>query len=134
VDAEIMAAVAAEQPAVEALVAELVEQPTVLGAEAGGQDVMRRAFAGLGLEPFDVPLDPAALEGHPGAAPFSWDVAGKVNVVADWPPAEPAGGRSLILNGHIDVVSPAPESLWSGEPFAAPRDREWLYGRGAGDM
>jgi acetylornithine deacetylase len=134
VDAEIMAAVAAEQPAIEALLAELVEAPTLLGAEAGGQAVMRRAFADLGLEPFDVPMDSAALDGHAGAAPFSWDVDGKVNVVADWPPAAPADGRSLILNGHIDVVSPEPASLWNGDPFAPRRDGEWLYGRGAGDM
>ena len=39
------------------------------------------------------------------------------------PPA-PADGRSLILNGHIDVVSPEPASLWSARPVrAAPRRR-----------
>jgi acetylornithine deacetylase len=143
VDADIMAAVAAEQPAMVGLLAELVEAPTVLGQEAQGQVIMRRAFADAGLEPFDVPLDPAALDGHPGAAPFSWNVAGKANVLANWgpthPPAHPpagpsADGRSLILNGHIDVVSAEPASRWSGEPFSARRDGEWLYGRGAGDM
>ena len=41
-----------------------------------------------------------------------------------------ATGRSLILNGHIDVVSPEPAVLWSGEPFAARRDGEWISGRG----
>ena len=34
---------------------------TLLGDEAAGQEVMRRAFSGLGLDPVDVPLDPAAL-------------------------------------------------------------------------
>jgi acetylornithine deacetylase len=134
VDAEILAAVAAEEPAMIELTAELVEAPTLLGDEAAGQEIMRRAFAGLGLEPVDVPLDREALAGHPGAAPFSWDVAGKANVVATWEPAAPADGRSLILNGHVDVVSPEPSSLWSGAPFSARRDGDWLYGRGAGDM
>jgi acetylornithine deacetylase len=59
-------------------------------------------------------------------------VSGKANVVATW--GAPAGGRSRILNGPVDVVSPAPESLWSRAPFGAERDGEWLYGRGAGDM
>ncbi len=95
---------------------------------------MRAAFSELGLEPLDVPLDRAVLADHPGAAPFSWDVAGKSNVVATWEPAAPADGRSLILNGHIDVVSPEPVSLWSSAPFTARRDGDWLYGRGAGDM
>ena len=133
-DGEILAAVAAEQPAMVDLLAELVQAPTLLGDEASGQAIMRRAFADLGLEPFDVPLDPAALEDHVGGAPFGWDLAGKANVLATWEPSGPAGGRSLILNGHIDVVSAEPASLWSGPPFAARREGEWLYGRGAGDM
>jgi acetylornithine deacetylase len=133
-DDEILAAVAAEQPAMVELLAELVAAPTLLGEEAPGQAVMRRAFAALGLEPFDVPLDPAALERHPAGAPFGWDVAGKANVLADWHPRQPADGRSLILNGHIDVVSPEPSALWSSAPFAPRIDGEWMYGRGAGDM
>jgi acetylornithine deacetylase len=133
-DADILAAVAAEAPVIFQLLAELVEVPTLLGNEMPGQDVMRRAFAELGLAPFDVPLDPTALAAHPGASPFSWDVTGKANVVADWLPAGAADGRSLILNGHVDVVSPEPASLWSGAPFAAQSDADWMYGRGAGDM
>ena len=133
-DEEILAAVAAEAPAMTDLLAELVAAPTLLGDEAPGQAVMRRAFAGLGLEPFDVPLDPEALERHPAGAPFGWDVAGKANVLADWLPAGEADGRSLILNGHIDVVSPEPASLWSDDPYGARIDGEWMYGRGAGDM
>jgi acetylornithine deacetylase len=31
-------------------------------------------------------------------------------------------------------VSAAPEALWSVDPWAATRDGEWMYGRGAGDM
>src|SRR5829696_1657588 len=133
-DAEILAAVAAEEASMAELLEELVAAPTLLGDEAAGQAIMRRAFVGLGLEPFDVPLDRAALDGQPGAAPFSWDVAGKSNVLANWEPAAPAGGRSLVLNGHIDVVSPEPRSLWTGSPFAARREGDWIYGRGAGDM
>ena len=35
---------------------------------------------------------------------------------------------------HVDVVSAAPESLWTVEPWEPRRDGEWLTGRGAGDM
>jgi acetylornithine deacetylase len=134
VDREILAAVAAEERAMAGLLGELVRQPTVLGHEAGGQEVIRRAFASLGLEPFDLPLDRSVLERHPAGAPFSWELDGKANVVATWEAAEPGRGRSLILNGHVDVVSPEPVELWSGDPFAARVDGDWLYGRGAGDM
>jgi acetylornithine deacetylase len=133
-DEEILGAIAAERPWMEDLLVRLVEAPTLLGQEEAGQAVMREAFAELGLEPLDLPLDADVLREHPGASPFSWDVTGKANVVAAWPPVEPADGRSLVLNGHIDVVSPAPESMWASPPFVARRDGDWLYGRGAGDM
>lgn len=133
-DEEILAAVAAERPAMEELLVRLVEAPTLLGDEAPGQAIMRQAFEDIGLTARDLALDPEALRAHPGASPFSWDVTGKTNVVAAWQPAETADGRSLILNGHIDVVSPEPATMWSSDPFVATRDGDWLYGRGAGDM
>jgi acetylornithine deacetylase len=132
-DEAILAAVADGAGEMEALLGDLVRAPTVFGEEAPGQAVMRRAFAGLGLEPVDVPLDPEALRGSPAASPFSWDVSGKSSVIARVPPGG-TGGRSLILNGHVDVVSAAPESLWTVEPWEPGRDGEWLSGRGAGDM
>jgi acetylornithine deacetylase len=58
-------------------------------------------------------------------------------VVATWEPAPGADeppGRSLILNGHIDVVSPEPLARWGTRPFQASRDGDWMYGRGAADM
>ena len=39
-----------------------------------------------------------------------------------------------MLNGHIDVVSPEPATMWASPPFSARREGDWLYGRGAGDM
>lgn len=131
--AEIAEAVAAESAYMEELLVRLVEAPTTLGIEEPGQEVMRDAFRRLGLEPVDMPLDEEMLRSHPAASPFSWDVSGKRNVVADWHPAG-EGGRSLVLNGHIDVVAPAATSLWRTPPFSAVRDGDWLYGRGAGDM
>ncbi|MGI8572142.1 MAG: hypothetical protein ACR2L9_05880 [Solirubrobacteraceae bacterium] len=97
----ILSAITAEQPAIESLLEELVSAPTLLGHEQPGQAIMRAAFADLGLEPREVVLDAQALRAHPGAAPFSWELSGKANVVARWGPPEARGGRSLILNGHI---------------------------------
>jgi acetylornithine deacetylase len=143
-DAAILEAIAAEGAAMTALLERLVAAPTTLGHEEAGQVVMEAAFRELGLEPVDVPMDAAALRAHPGHSPFSWDVAGKRNVVATWgpvardpAPSDPAAGRaarSLILNGHIDVVSPAPLERWTRAPFEPVREGDWLYGRGCSDM
>ncbi len=43
-------------------------------------------------------------------------------------------GRSICLNGHIDVVSPEPIEQWSRDPWSGERDGDFIYGRGAGDM
>jgi acetylornithine deacetylase len=130
----ILSAITDEQAAIENLLEELVAAPTLLGQEQPGQAIMRAAFSDLGLEPRDVVLDSQALREHPGAAPFSWELSGKANVIARWGPPESRGGRSLILNGHIDVVSPEPVDMWASPPFVARREGVWLYGRGAGDM
>lgn len=45
------------------------------------------------------------------------------------------GGRSLIYNGHVDVVPPGRADNWSdGDPFSGRTDGERIYGRGATDM
>ena len=89
-DAAILDVVAAETGAVEELLVRLVEAPTLLGNEEPGQALMAEAFAELGLEPVDVPMDAEPLRAHPAAAPFSWDVSGKRNVVATWGEAREA--------------------------------------------
>src|ERR1700759_4019852 len=43
-------------------------------------------------------------------------------------------GRSLLFNGHIDVVSGEPKGEWTSDPFT-PEVRDGnLFGRGACDM
>ena len=44
------------------------------------------------------------------------------------------GGRSLILNGHIDTVTVEPEEAWTRNPFSGDIDTGLMYGRGTSDM
>ena len=44
------------------------------------------------------------------------------------------GGRSLLLNGHVDVVSPEPVERWTTDPFRGDCRDGQVYGRGASDM
>lgn len=43
-------------------------------------------------------------------------------------------GRTLILNGHLDVVPAGDNSRWEIAPFAGQIKSGYLYGRGASDM
>lgn len=44
------------------------------------------------------------------------------------------GGRSLILNGHVDVVPADDSAYWSHDPFTAFVDDTHVWGRGTADM
>jgi acetylornithine deacetylase len=44
------------------------------------------------------------------------------------------GGRSLILNGHIDTVTVEPINQWTRDPFGAEIVDGVMYGRGTSDM
>ena len=45
------------------------------------------------------------------------------------------GGRSLVFNGHIDVVPPGNPDAWTtGEPFSGAHREGRIWGRGSGDM
>jgi acetylornithine deacetylase/succinyl-diaminopimelate desuccinylase family protein len=44
------------------------------------------------------------------------------------------GGRTLVLNGHIDVVPSGAHAEWKHDPYAGIVEDGYLYGRGAADM
>ncbi len=44
------------------------------------------------------------------------------------------GGKSMLLNGHIDVVPAEPRAAWRRDPFEAHVEDGRLYGRGSCDM
>jgi acetylornithine deacetylase len=70
---------------------------------------------------------------HPGFASLPWSYDGRYNVAARRAPSA-QGGRSIIFNGHLDVVSAEPLALWDRDPYDPDERDGWLYGRGSGDM
>ena len=44
------------------------------------------------------------------------------------------GGRSLVYNGHIDVVPPGDPASWTNDPYSGISDGGRILGRGATDM
>jgi acetylornithine deacetylase len=113
------------------LVQRLVRCRSVLGNEAEAQQEVAAYLRSAGLEPdvWDLPDDILA---RPGAGNSGVPFPGRPNVAATL--YGTGGGRSLILNGHIDVVSPEPLANWSHDPWAAEIVGRRMYGRGAYDM
>lgn len=113
---------------------ELVRFPSRRGEEAPLQDWMARELARRGYAVDRYSLADVALAAHEKAAPMvGVDPAGSIQVVGTHRAKNPTG-RSLILQGHIDVVPEGPEAMWTHPPYAAVIRDGWMYGRGAHDM
>ncbi len=111
----------------------LVRCPSTLGNEASALNEMARIYEGLGLKLRRVPTVPDQLASHPGFSPPLVSYEGRDNVVAVHTPRE-RRGRSLALQGHVDVVPEGAADMWLTPPYdPAIRDGR-MYGRGAGDM
>lgn len=64
--------------------------------------------------------------------PAGLDFVGRPQLAAVLPGA--GGGRSMLLNGHIDAVDVAPREQWLSDPFKVEERDGSLYGRGVSDM
>ena len=116
-----------------ALLARLVRHRSVLGEEASCLAEMEAVYGEIGLAPRRVAVEPEALAAHPGFSPPLIPYAGRDNVVAVHHPRA-VRGRSLMLQGHVDVVPEGAADLWTTPPYEpAIRDGR-MYGRGAADM
>lgn len=129
----ILEAVDARFDAQLAKTAELVAAPSLRTGEETAQDLIEQQLRDLGLEVDRWTIGSPELEAHPGFGKATVDYVTMTNVVGTYRPAQELG-RSLILNGHIDVVPEGPEEQWSRSPWDAEIRDGWMYGRGAGDM
>ena len=90
------------------------------------------AKRGLSVDHWKVKVDD--IKDLPGFAPVvDATYENAYNVVGTYRPAH-RNGRSLIFNGHIDVVPTGDWNRWTTPPFEPRIDGKWMYGRGAGDM
>ncbi|WP_311199282.1 ArgE/DapE family deacylase [Leisingera caerulea] len=112
---------------------ELTAHPSTRGNEQSAQDFMASELAARGYAVDRWQIDVAGIRHLPGFSPVLGPYEDAVNVVGIHRAQAPAG-RSLILNGHIDVVPTGPLDMWDSPPFEPRVEAGWLYGRGGGDM
>lgn len=110
----------------------LVRTPSITGSEQAVQLVVADHMRASGLDVDMWEPDPDEM------APYAQHVGeiesfkGRPNVVGI---ARGSGnGRSLILNGHIDVVDAGDPARWSYHPFGGLIADGRLFGRGSCDM
>ena len=109
----------------------LIAIPSLGGHETPAQEWVSELMLRIGFDVDVWDLDFEALAEHPAHAvecerDRGLGVVGRLG--------EEAGGASLILNGHVDVVPPGHEERWSGPPFVPWVADDRIYGRGSVDM
>lgn len=115
--------------------ADLVRMPSVGGTdvENSAQEHVAGVFdrVGLDVDHWRLPLAELLAEpDFPGVEVDrreAWGLVGRL--------AGRGAGRSLMMNGHIDVVPPGDLAAWTGgDPYSGRLEGGLLYGRGACDM
>ena len=111
----------------------LVRIPSLPGEEAPAHHYVADKLRSLDLSIDICQSEFDELRAHPAFNDDGLSSSGRINVVGRWPGSR-RQARSLILNGHLDVVSPGSADLWTRPPFCGSVVGGRLYGRGACDM
>jgi acetylornithine deacetylase len=110
----------------------LISAPSVTGNEAGAQDVVEDQYRRLGLtiDRWEPRVEELAAWAEHITQVESY--AGRPNVVGVLNGT--GGGRSIILNAHVDTVEAGDLANWDFDPFGGELVDDRLYGRGSCDM
>jgi acetylornithine deacetylase len=114
------------------LLQELVRIPSVTGQEGAVQEVVERAFGerGLSVDVWEAtPEEVGPNREHVGEQSGYENRPNVVGVRAGR-----GGGRSLLLNAHVDTVAGGDPEAWTHDPFSGNVEGDLLYGRGSCDM
>ncbi|MEH2512727.1 acetylornithine deacetylase [Nitrobacteraceae bacterium AZCC 1564] len=112
---------------------DLIRFPSTRAQEHAVQDFVFQTLRKRGYAMDRFEMDQEALERHPGSGAFSEEHSRAPIVVGIHRPHNETG-RSLILQGHVDVVPTGPTEMWTHPPFDPVIEGDWLYGRGGADM
>jgi acetylornithine deacetylase len=118
-------------PTTVAFLQDLVRVPSLLGNEEPAQELVDERLQELGFAVRSVEPDATELAGHPESGIPLLPYEGRRCLVGT---IDGEGGRSLLFNGHVDVVSEEPVDRWTKAPYGAEIEDGRLYGRGACDM
>jgi acetylornithine deacetylase len=133
--ARVLDAVDDSAPDLVTFLADLVQMPSVGGTdvENSAQQSLAGVFERLGLDVdhWLLPISKLMAEpDFPGMEVTRDEASGLVGRLRGR-----GTGRSLMLNGHVDVVPPGDPATWTGrDPYSARINSGRMYGRGACDM
>ncbi len=95
------------------------------------QDTLAARLRSIGAE-VETFEPPAIAAGEIPTIPYALAFDGRPQLVATVKGT--GGGPRLVLNGHIDAVTPGDTARWASDPFKADVRDGYLYARGSNDM
>jgi acetylornithine deacetylase len=110
----------------------LVQENSTRGNESGAQAIVIEKCRQMGLVLDIWEIGGEEFKKHPAYCCDRQSFDGNPNLVAILKGS--GGGKSIILNGHIDVVPVGDEANWELDPFSGMIKCGKLYGRGSTDM
>ena len=113
--------------------AELVSHASTRGNEQDAQKIVAEQLRARGYKTDIWEINVNDISSLPGFSPVLGNYDEALNVVAAHS-GQSKRGKSLILNGHIDVVPEGPLDMWRRPPYQPYSEDGWMYGRGSGDM
>jgi acetylornithine deacetylase len=111
---------------------DLIRIPSVSGEEREIQHFIAGQLRAMGLEVAVWEPDREALKRHPAYVEVSSGYEGRPNVVGLLRGS--GGGKSLLFNGHVDVIPAGAAESWDKAPWSGEVEEGRVYGRGASDM
>jgi acetylornithine deacetylase len=114
------------------LLQELVRVPSVTGEEGAVQEIVERAFRERGLAADRWEATPEEIGPYREHVGEQRTYSERPNVVGVR--AGGGGGRSILLNAHVDTVEGGDPRAWTHDPFSGSLEGDLLYGRGSCDM
>lgn len=115
----------------ETLFKKLIQTPSEFGGEPAIVHLLKKEIETLKLTVCEIPHTPEVLEKLCDAQLPISHARDRSSLVVIVPGNR--GGRSLILNAHLDTVAPGDISLWRHNPYAGDIEDGWIFGRGAMD-
>lgn len=114
------------------LLQRLVQAPSISKNELEAQSIISEVLSEMGLKVDTWEPNGKELTESPYFCSSRDDFTGSPNVVGVLPGT--GGGRSIILNGHIDVVPEGDREQWTDDPYSGAIKEGKMYGRGVTDM
>lgn len=129
---EIASTIKACQNEIVEFIQEAVRLPSLADDEGPVQNFIADKLQSLDLDVDQIPVNFELIKAHPAFCDDDHSPDSRYNILGNW--ENDGSGKSLILNGHVDVVPTGPPENWNESPWSGKVIKNRIYGRGSCDM